>query len=112
MMNGASRKTDKNPSTASTKPVMSRKGVSESNAGLAGAADHKGAKLEPPPLFAVPELPGLRTHSGRDIEPEDVKEVIRLLGQVGAPACVAGVYALRYFGAGRVSNVSLIPLLY
>lgn len=85
-------------------------GGSESGAGLAGTAAHEGVNTSP--LSVVPELPGLRTHGGRDVEPEDVKEVIRLLKQAGAPACVAGVYALRYFGAGRISSVCLVPLLY
>lgn len=110
MMDGASQTTDENPSNASIGTVTSARGVSESNAGLAGAADHEGQ--DAPPVFTVADLPGLRTHSGRDVDPEDVKEVISLLGQAGAPACVAGVYALRYFGAGRISNVSLMPLLY
>lgn len=107
-MNGASQKIDEDPGNASAEPVTSPRGVSQSNAGLAGAADHEGEK--PQTLFTVAELPGLRTNSGRDVEPEDVKEVISLLGQVGAPACVAGVHALRYFGAGRISSVSLMPL--
>lgn len=50
--------------------------------------------------------PGLRPWSGRDIQYDDVRLVIGLLDEAGIPACVVDVYALQYYGAGRVSNVS------
>lgn len=52
----------------------------------------------------MPQAPGLRDQSGRTFETEDVKEILLLLAQADIPTCIAGVYALRYFGAGRVSN--------
>lgn len=67
---------------------------------------------QPPPNEGVPEdydddrWPGLRPWSGRDIEYDDVRLVISLLDEAGIPACVVDVYALQYYGAGRVSNVS------
>lgn len=104
-MNEASRTIDERPSNASNESVTSHGGDSESNAGLAGIPPHElRVYVDETPFPPVPELPGLRTHGGRDVKPEDLKEVIRLLEQAGAPACVAGVYALRYFGAGRISN--------
>lgn len=106
-MKGVSQTIIENHSNASTEPVTSPRGVSDSYASLSGA-DHEGENAHP--LFTAAYLPGLRAHSGRDVEPEDVKEVISLLGQAGAPACVAGVYAMRYFGARRISSVSLVPL--
>lgn len=101
-MDGASQIIDDIPRNASNESVTSPGGGPESDAGRPGAAAHEGADISA--LF-----PGLRTWEGRDVTPEDVKEVIRLLGVAGAPACVAGVYALRYFGAGRVSNVCRVP---
>ncbi|KAG8158224.1 hypothetical protein KVR01_011985 [Diaporthe batatas] len=104
-MDGDSQIIDEIPHDASNEPVTSPTspgGGPESDAGRPGTAAHQGADLAA--STAVPEFPGLRTHGGRDVTPDDVKEVIRLLGEAGAPACVAGVYALRYFGAGRVST--------
>ncbi|KAJ4387217.1 hypothetical protein N0V93_007806 [Gnomoniopsis smithogilvyi] len=101
-MNGASQTIDETPSNASKESLTSPGAGSESSAALAGTVTHEGFYMTPFP--PVPELPGLRTHGGREVKPEDVKEVIRLLGQVGAPACIADVHALRYFGAGRLSN--------
>ncbi|KAG7135341.1 hypothetical protein HYQ45_006880 [Verticillium longisporum] len=48
-------------------------------------------------------LPGIRYHEGRESTIEDVRDVITLLNEAAIPACVIGVNALRYFGAGRVT---------
>ncbi|POS76766.1 hypothetical protein DHEL01_v204831 [Diaporthe helianthi] len=103
-MDEASPTINEIPRSATSESVTSPGGGPESDAGQPGTAAHEGATSDISAFSAVPELPGLRTHGGRDVTPEDVKEVIHLLGQAGAPACVAGVYALRYFGAGRISS--------
>lgn len=102
MESAASQAADEDPSNISAGTVTSPSVVSISNANVADAANSEsnGAGLVPG------YFPGLRIVSGRTIDPEDVKGVIRLLEQAGIPACVVGVYALRYFGAGRISNVS------
>lgn len=109
-MDGASQTVDEDacnnlPAEAVTEshsvaPVSSA-GVADGGGGAANLDSH-GAGPEP----NYP--PGVRLFSGRSVQAEDVKEVIRLLAEAGIPACVVGVYALRYFGAGRRSNVSQV----
>lgn len=55
-------------------------------------------------------LPGIRYHEGRESTIEDVRDVITLLNEAAIPACVIGANALRYFGAGRVTAVSVRPI--
>lgn len=81
-------------------------GMPELNATMTGTSEHGILGAPSVGVLTEHDLPGLRSWSGRDIEPEDVKEVIGLLDKVGVPACVVDVYALRYYGAGRISNVS------
>lgn len=89
---------EEDPSNISTARITSPSMVSVSNAD----ADI-GAGL-------VPDYPpGVRSLSGRQTEPEDIRTVISLLKEAGIPACIVGVYALRYYGAGRISNVSYVP---
>lgn len=102
----ASQTVDEDPIEALTGTNTSPGGLPESNASVAGLSEHEG---HVPSLSSAAGFPGLRTHEGRRATPKDVKEVIQLLDKAGVPACVAGVYALRYYGAGRVSNVSLVP---
>lgn len=53
-----------------------------------------------------PVLPGLRAYTGRHCNgAEDVRGAIRVLGGADIPACVVGVKALQYYGAGRMSWV-------
>jgi hypothetical protein len=53
-------------------------------------------------------FPGLRMNTGRPTKGVgEAREVIELLSAAGIPACVIGVHALRYYGAGRISWVSL-----
>ena len=50
--------------------------------------------------------PGWRTYTGRQSKgADDVQDVITLLNGVDISACVVGVNALRYYGAGRVTWV-------
>ena len=47
-------------------------------------------------------LPGLRIFHGPPSQGvDDVLEVIKLLKTADIPACIIGVHALRYYGAGR-----------
>lgn len=55
-------------------------------------------------------LPGARDYSGQDVRGgglDAILDVVNLLAAEGIPSCVVGVWALRYYGAGRVSNVIL-----
>lgn len=94
----ASQTADDERSNRSPGTVPSSSVVSVPNAGA--GFESLGAGL------VQSNFPGLRIFSGRSTEANDVKEVIGLLERAGIPACVVGVYALRYFGAGRMSNVS------
>ncbi|KAJ0116950.1 hypothetical protein J7T55_003364 [Diaporthe amygdali] len=101
-MDGASQTADEDPTKASSGTNTDPGGVLESDASVPGATEHQGHAVAS--VLSEADLPGLRSHSGRSIAAEDVKEVIGLLDKAGVPACVAGVYALRYYGAGRISN--------
>lgn len=103
MQGAASQTADDDGSSQSTETVTSPSVVTVPSAG-AGFESHCGDE------FFQSKFPGLRIIEGRDIDADDVKEVIGLLKQAGIPACVVGVYALRYFGAGRISNVSQSPI--
>ncbi|POS81525.1 hypothetical protein DHEL01_v200098 [Diaporthe helianthi] len=102
-MDGASRTPVQHTSDVSAATVRL---VSESNSYSAGP----GAAYHQAP--SMPQAPGLRDQSGRTFETEDVKEILLLLAQADIPTCIAGVYALRYFGAGRVSNAPPAPFLF
>lgn len=68
---------------------------------------------EPEPsnkLLDWDSLPGARDYSGQDVRGgglDAIVDVVNLLAAEGIPSCVVGVWALRYYGAGRVSNVCL-----
>lgn len=54
------------------------------------------------------KLPGLRDYSGEQTSRQGVDEILDVVNQLAAadiPSCVIGVKALRYFGAGRVTDV-------
>lgn len=54
-----------------------------------------------------------KRHYEGDVEPtscgsgsREVLEVIKTLEAAGIPACIVGIHALVYFGAGRAAHVS------
>lgn len=62
--------------------------------------------MPPPDIHDL--LPGARDDAG--LEPDNhgvtaILDVVQRLAAADVPSCVVGVRALRYYGAGRVTNV-------
>jgi hypothetical protein len=59
------------------------------------------------------KLPGLRDYSGAGTSHDghaldEILDVINQLSAAGIPSCVVGVRVLRYYGAGRITDVHIV----
>ena len=70
--------------------------------------DDMEVRKDPVPVLRSADMfPGQRFFEGPySYGVDDVREAIRLLKTADIPACIVGVNALRYYGAGRVTWVS------
>jgi hypothetical protein len=90
------------------KAVTAGREITESPPTESDAGIHVPKRPPPLPILDSAEgLPGMRVYEGRpSYGIDDIREALKLIDAANIPACIVGVYALRYYGADRLTWVS------